>query len=223
MSKTKVLIIAPHADDEVIGCWSVLTNPEYDVTVLYLYELTVERKLEAEHAASGGRFTPVFMAADGKCVLGDGLNIPSFDQVYVPSRRDWHADHQRANREYRQFATHFYSVDMARGTLLATALAKKVCLDECYPSQAALWAHNDKYWLFEDIQAYDYDVYVKIQIEDTDTWVTVLKEHAYWVRGHWAPYVAFIGDEVDIKDVNRLLAHCSGRVTIEGPDYLLEA
>lgn len=221
MSKISVLIIAPHVDDEMIGCWSVLMNAGYDVTVLYMYELTVERKLEAEHAATLLGFKPVFMSDIVSLV---GVVVEDFKEVYVPSRRDAHQDHQQVNKRYREHATHFYSVDMAQGKLVVDRDAKLAALNECYPSQAALWQNDAKYWLFEDIRAHDYDVYTRIQIEESHTWVTVLKEHAFWVRHSWAPNVSLSYDEVSIGDVNRLLAHCSGsKVIIEGPEYRLEA
>lgn len=215
----KALIIAPHVDDETIGCWSVLTSNN-DVTVLYLNnELTQERVAEARSAGFHLGFDPVFGSDEAAVALR------LYERVYVPSRRDWHADHKRANMQWRQHATHFYSVDMERGTLLPNAADKRKALDLLYPSQASLWNNNDKYWLFEDIQEQDYDVYRKLAwtlpfggfIE-----VTVLEKHATWVNTHWRASHEF-RKELTKHDINYLLANVTGKVTINLNGVIYEA
>lgn len=149
------LIIAPHADDELIGCYSVLKQAkEHATTVLYLNELTDERVRETQLLANAMGFIPQYRSMDRP--------VPGFyDTVYVPSIRDWHKDHKEANRMWRELATHFYSVDMQHGVYLGdtAAQAKHVLLDTFYPSQKQLWEGNAKYYLFEDIQERDFNVY----------------------------------------------------------------
>lgn len=149
----RVLIVAPHADDEVIGCWSIMSRPDIQLSVLYLYELTPVRIEEVRVLANAMVFEPFFRPED--------VDFTSYAQVYVPSRKDWHAAHKEANRLYRKYATHFYSVDMEQGVTLPEPLAtrKRGTLDAYYPSQRKLWDTNDKYWLFEDIQGRDFEVY----------------------------------------------------------------
>ena len=156
-----VLIIAPHIDDELIGCWSVFNNPENNVSVVWLYELTEERKKEGLFLNKAG-----LKASIGQLVFGEGLVLDTIEkikpvEVYVPSRRDSHLDHKKANSLFRSWATHFYSVDMDGGAYLGEKESgqKWRALEDIYPSQSKLWKNNSKYYLFERITARDYDKY----------------------------------------------------------------
>lgn len=166
----KTLIIAPHVDDETLGCWSVLNDKSREITVAWLYELTPKRRAEA---LSIHRVTHTMFDGAG---LTEAF-LKSFDEVYVPSRRDWHAAHKSTNARFRKWATHFYSVDMKQGVYLGEEMArlKHICLNTWFPSQASLWEADAKYYLFEDIQRRDYDAYSIIEAEDFK--VTVPEEH----------------------------------------------
>jgi LmbE family N-acetylglucosaminyl deacetylase len=186
----KTLIIAPHIDDETIGCWSLLLDDNRKVTVCWGYELTEQRKDEANKLACYAidckfgfeHLTPEF--------------IKTFDEVYVPSRRDWHADHKATCAAYRQYATHFYSVDMANGRYLGEeeSSKKRKFLDAWFPSQSGLWANEAKYWLFEDIQRVDYDVLEAFKVTVFGMTATVEVPRAYTYEAQkaarWAPPAA---------------------------------
>lgn len=201
------LIIAPHVDDEVIGCWSVFGTG--DITVLYLYELDAARKAEAEAAALALDFTPAF---------GDiSIVRAGYDEVYVPSRRDWHADHKAANAQFRSIATHFYSVDMKHGKLLDSRDSKLAFLNKHYPSQKSLWETDAKYWLFEDIQLRDYDVYQTFTAAECS--ITVLTDHAVA-----AEHLVKNLDTLNMHTImDNLISFCKGRVTVSRATITMES
>ena len=160
------LILAPHVDDELIGCSSLLYPREgreqREVIVIYFQEFTYERAAEAVQASKTLGFTayPPQLEETVREIAG------RCDFVCVPSRRDHHPAHKAVNAKYRSIATHFYSVDMegSRPLSLAAAGEKRHYLNSLYPSQAALWENDHKYWLFEDIQEQDFDTYVAVDV-----------------------------------------------------------
>jgi hypothetical protein len=230
MCKPPVLIVAPHIDDEMIGCWSVLNRKDIDLSVLYMHELTERRIEEALCAAFKFDFTALFNNDDGANVraVAKYLSANCYSEVYVPSRRDWHPAHQAVNRQWRHQATHFYSVDMAHGVLLPDAHQKRAYLDECYPSQANLWTKDDKYWLFEDIQECDYDEYTKLawtQPSGRTLSVTVLKQHEAAVVNWYLAYPQRAGQLCHRRKafMHELLSFCKGKVIVEYDNIRIEA
>ncbi|QRE00065.1 hypothetical protein [Burkholderia phage BCSR5] len=161
---TKVLIIAPHVDDELIGCYSIIRKgwgaavnmavPDYKVSVLWCNELTNVRRREALDFAEHLHVTPYFGEQNA-------LPLSEYNEIYVPSIQDWHDDHKAVNRGWRHFATHFYSVDMKRGVYLGEEASKdkRRLLDSFYLSQSSLWQNDAKYYLFEDIRQQDFNIY----------------------------------------------------------------
>lgn len=153
-----VVIVAPHVDDELIGCWSYLRDGLVS-TVIYLEELSPERRAEALACANTYGFEAVFDCAEFTPVLEKLLLVPSIT--------DTHPAHRRANLEWRKCCHNvkFYSVDLNQPTKQALPdwQDKKAALDRLFPSQQALWATNANYYLFEDVQDTDYRVLGKIQ------------------------------------------------------------
>ena len=63
-------ILAPHVDDELIGCFTRLQNRSID-HVIYFFELTPERKKEAKAAAEHFGFIPIFARPDSMKLVMD--------------------------------------------------------------------------------------------------------------------------------------------------------
>lgn len=199
------LIVAPHVDDEIIGCYSVVTQSK-DVTVQYLSEVTPVREAEARKAGEVLNFKivlfPYFVSPKG------------FDFIYVPCRQDTHAGHKKANAMFRWCATHFYSVDMDQGaTYLGEEEAGKkfALLNSLYASQSDLWKHDARYWLFEHIRELDFEVYTTVTIRGYT--VTALDTYAPVVGNAFRQHLE------DRKTFNLLVSLCrKGKVTMRTPE-----
>lgn len=162
-SAPKIAILAPHIDDELIGCYPVLKNfkhvPGASLTIFWFYETTKPRLFE-------GQFLINYFGANC-CVSAfdlaeTELKTGNYTEVYVPSRRDSHVHHRNVNCAFRGYATHFYSVDMVGSSPLTKdeQADKLYLLNSFYPSQKELWEGNAKYYLFDSIKpAPDFEEY----------------------------------------------------------------
>lgn len=155
----KNIILAPHVDDEAIGCWQLLKNNAIS-HVIYYFETDLLRKAEALKAAEKYKFEPIFFNIrydmSGRPITP--TTITDDTTIFVPSVTDLHPDHKAMNKFGREVAlAHncniiFYTIDMTSGwqqpLTASSRLEKRADLLELYPSQAALF-ENEKYWLFE--------------------------------------------------------------------------
>jgi hypothetical protein len=174
------IIVSPHCDDEVIGCYSVLKKKKID-RVVYLYELTDERRREAMKVAKMFKFKPVFCEK-----IFDLANyIAGATELYIPSINDLHPHHKEANifadMCYAKTKI-YYTIDKNIPYSLLSqkdVKAKFKVLNNCYPSQKKLWERDDKYILFEGFREKDYDLWAKVtfQFENTHAWKTIPKNH----------------------------------------------
>jgi len=217
----RTLIVAPHADDELIGCFTVLQKEK--TAVVFLEELTLTRRFEAAKSSELFNFhlyfRPIGMVLER--YITNLREEHSFERIYVPARSDWHPAHRNTNTMLRDIATHFYSVDMGEGSALlgdAEAGQKRQALEHCYPSQAQLWRRDHKYWLFENIRRKDFERYLVIPRPEHRVLFKVLQEYSDLVQdvelpALWSPEQIF----------NRVVSFCPrGRVTMtfaNGEEY----
>lgn len=148
-----MILIAPHADDEVIGCSKLL----WQITkVVYVEEMDKQRESEAVGLCSNFDIEGRFLDGDVN-LLAAVLQEPGNDYI-VPSP-EGHPLHSTvywmAHRLCRQKSLWVYSVYMSDYFIYElrpeTAQAKKETLDKFYPSQKRLWEYDARYYLFEGL------------------------------------------------------------------------
>lgn len=97
----KILILCPHADDEWIGCSTLINSNEYSVDVLY-YELygynrntenIIIRDNEIKKCSRIKKYN-LYTSSNVKQKLKDLLLSSQYDAVFSPSPIDWHWEHR---------------------------------------------------------------------------------------------------------------------------------
>lgn len=143
------IIFAPHLDDEVIGCFSILKKHQDEVVVVYsTYDYRENFILEhgkgiADYVRED-KFQPAMIKED--------------DTVYLPSQYDYHPLHRVVRNRYIGLNCNkmFYSVEMNTPWLEECTLheEKLKLLEDLYPNED-LYKTNAKYYLFESIKPFD--------------------------------------------------------------------
>lgn len=96
-----ILILCPHADDEWIGCSSLISSDRYQVDVLYYslygYNQSEENKAirdqEIRKCSTDHHFS-LLTSSDITQILKDLLVSNKYDAVFSPSPIDWHWEHR---------------------------------------------------------------------------------------------------------------------------------
>ena len=160
---TDHLIFAPHVDDEVIGCWSLLEQAQASKLVVYCSIPSKERRLEAQWAAEKLGFTFAVLKKErslSALILAAVQSVPKNGVCWAPDPQwEWHPLHKVVGTLVREACTHTqtrygtYSTNM-NVPYLKTLTAresyhKRDVLDNCYPSQQSLWCTDHRYFLFE--------------------------------------------------------------------------
>jgi hypothetical protein len=144
------VIIAPHSDDEIIGCFSILNNPDIRPVIIYTEEMDKERQVEVrgirEHFTIKGQMfcqsiPPQFMNTNTT------FYFPGPDEIH-PAHRTQAAIGEALARQGLNVI--FYSTNMNVPFIEEETFPdkKKEMLDKIYPSQSDLWKYDHKYFLF---------------------------------------------------------------------------
>ena len=117
-----ILIVAPHADDEVLGCGGILLKCGSKTDVLLLtdgrygfspskkaYEPEIidirKKEFDSVMSAVGARKTICMNIPDREVLQNKKkiyeFNIQNYDAVFVPNKYDAHRDHQAAYRIFK--------------------------------------------------------------------------------------------------------------------------
>lgn len=153
-------IFAPHLDDEIIGCYSIIKEVDY---VIYFTKDYREGILKESWVKALNLPTYIYK---------DDFNfnvIKEEDTIYLPSKYDYHPFHKLVRNKYINYNCKklFYSVEMNVPWLEEEEdkLGKLELLKKMYPNED-LFIKNDKYWIFKSIKKYDDIIFFKYQVND---------------------------------------------------------
>jgi len=152
-SKGEVIIIAPHPDDEIIGCHEVLRNKDLSITVIYSGNTPAKRREEAMTLKNVCE--NVKIQAFHNMIPSPFLNLKNIfympDPIYEvhPDHRMWGVGGESMARD--GFNVVFYSINMSAPYIHQVRIPeeKENFLNVVYPSQSDLWKYEKKYVLFE--------------------------------------------------------------------------
>jgi hypothetical protein len=150
--KPECIIIAPHFDDEIIGCYEVIMNPLIKPIIVYMQD-DAERKAEALKLKTFiDRVQVQIFQKSIPSVVIDPKNVFYFpDPSY-----EIHPEHRKfgviGEDLLRQgFNVVFYNTNMNAPYIheVEDFKGKRHLLEKVYPSQKNLWKYDNKYFLFE--------------------------------------------------------------------------
>lgn len=152
--KRNTVIVAPHVDDECIGCYGIISDESKLVHIVYGESPGMIRKDEAlalkselinikSQHFSCHSIPPVFLNPKTTFYFPD----PYFE--IHPLHRQWGAIGESLLRNGLDVI--FYSVIMNAPYIFEVKnwFKKREMLDKIYPSQSDLWKSDAKYYLFE--------------------------------------------------------------------------
>ena len=100
IEKKHIVILAPHSDDEWVGCSQLLITPNNEVAIINMdmpggddLSLHKKRYLEMKNVACKYNNRLVDILGDKKIFLKNYLKENNVDIVFVPSFFDWHSEH----------------------------------------------------------------------------------------------------------------------------------
>lgn len=143
-------VVAPHPDDEVIGCFTLLRTG----SVVYVVYPSEYRGFEESIRRMSEEYG--FEARFG---IGS-KSLPKVDVLLVPDPTESHPMHRYAyaltrRRLFRYDFVGYYTTEMdAPYTAVLPrwlAEAKRNVLDTHYAIKSDMWRYEHKYWLFEGI------------------------------------------------------------------------
>ena len=151
-----IVIFAPHQDDEIIGCYSVLKQAQEEkrkVSIVYIENDNQKRVKESKKLLDYfSCIASVFFCK----VIPNQLITPD-NIIYAPDPiYEYHPLHRMAGGHCQLISMSgvrvvFYTVNKNVPYLfeIENPEQKEKLLDEVYPSQNSLWKYEKKYILFE--------------------------------------------------------------------------
>jgi len=155
------ICFAPHLDDEIIGCYSVLDNID---TVVYWTRDYRETNVEAMNDDPA---MPDYVHRDDINLDGREIN-----HLYIPSKHDFHPLHKEVHLSGIRIAPNakhvrYYSVEMNVPWLKEEeeSRMKKALFYKWYPGEVNTITKSDKYFLFKSVQPFDEYIWAVVRFE----------------------------------------------------------
>lgn len=160
----ELIIIAPHPDDELIGCWEILKKKEKSPIIIYTEEMNEIRKEET--LSFKKHFTvkaQLFLKSIPPMFLKKENTFYFPDPIYEthPAHRTQGSIGESLARSgldvifysTNMLAPYIHEITIPLKEVFAqknrTINPKEEILNTIYPSQKDLWKHEKKYILFE--------------------------------------------------------------------------
>ncbi len=148
--KKIAVIVAPHPDDEILGCYKVLK--ENSCVIIYTEDISIERKEEVQNIKEDFKIkAQLFLRSIPSHMLTDEYTFYMPDPIY-----ETHPAHRAQGQIGESMARNgldviFYSTNMQAPYVheVKDSDKKEEILNKCYPSQKSLWEYEKKYILFE--------------------------------------------------------------------------
>jgi len=148
----EIVIIAPHCDDELIGCYKVITEAKYPPVIIYTGQIDAKRRKESLKLKDSTGIAMQFYTVDIPPIL-----VNPATKFYFPDPAyETHPEHRKWGFIGEGFARGGFDVTFYNTNMNAPYLyevpspdKKRELLEEVYPSQKSLWKYDHKYFLFE--------------------------------------------------------------------------